>query len=279
MSDTRRRGIILIVALTLVLAWSILDRTSRSNPIRDGFSRIVSPAQFALQQFARPLVRTLGKLDRLASLEGENEALRRENESLRNQLILSREAQVENERLRSLLSFKSAVPNLQLLSAEVIGYDPGNILQRFIIDRGAVDKVESGMPVLAADGLVGRISQVSAMSSKVMLITDPSSSVTASIQRSRATGVVQGAAGSALVMRYIPQGDTVTPGDVVLTSGLGGNFPRRLIIGHVVSVMTRDVGMFQEAEVVPAVSLRDIETVMVLLNFVPSELSPETDGE
>ena len=279
MSDTRKRAIILILALSLVLAWSILDRMSVSNPIRDAFSRTVSPVQFALQQFARPLVRTLGKLDRLASLEGENESLRRENESLRNQLILSREAQVENERLRSLLSFKSAVPNFRLLSAEVIGYDPGNILQRFIIDRGAEDRVEPGMPVLAAGGLVGRISQVSVMSSKVMLITDPSSSVTASIQRSRATGVVQGAAGNVLVMRYIPQGDTVTPGDVVLTSGLGGNFPRRLIIGYVASVTTRDVGMFQEAEIVPAVSLRDIEAVMVLLNFVPSDLSPETDGE
>ena len=223
---------------------------------------------------ARPLFQVVGWVDRLAQRESEIEALRQENVALRDQIILLREAQIENETLRRQLNFKSAVPNFQLLSAEVIGHDPNNLLQYLIIDRGTADGIEPGMPVLAGRGLVGRIAEASASSSKVMLITDPSSSVSALVQRSRATGLVQGYSGHDLVMRYIPQGETVSPGDVVLTAGLGGNFPKRLVIGQVASVEHRDVMMFQEAKVLPSVSLRDLEVVMVLLNFTPIELTP-----
>jgi rod shape-determining protein MreC len=76
-------------------------------------------------------------------------------------------------------------------------------------------------------------------------------------------------------MRYIPQEEAVSPGDIVLTSGLGGNLPKRLIIGQIASVEHQDVMMFQEAKVIPSVNLRDLEVVMVLLNFTPIELATE----
>jgi rod shape-determining protein MreC len=215
----------------------------------------------------------LGRINRLADLEEQNEALRHENLMLRHELTLLQEARIENETLRRQLNFKSAVPNYQLLSAEVIGHDPSNLLQSLIIDRGHKDGIEVGMPVLAAEGLVGRISETSANSSKVMVLTDPSSSVSSMIQRSRATGLVQGHIASELYMRYIPPGDTVDPGDMVLTSGLGGNFPKRLVIGQVSSVDRQDVQMFQEARIIPAVNLRNLEVVMVLLNFTPPDLA------
>ncbi|MBC7239907.1 MAG: hypothetical protein H5T71_07400, partial [Chloroflexi bacterium] len=90
---------------------------------------------------------------------------------------------------------------------------------------------------------------------------------------SRATGVVQGYSSRELIMRYIPPGgDAVMPGDIVLTSGLGGNFPRRLPIGQVTEVSHEDVQMFQEAKLIPAADLYDLEMVMVLLNFGPVDL-------
>jgi rod shape-determining protein MreC len=224
------------------------------------------------------LSRAVDLVTGLSHLQAENEALREQSAELRNQVILLQEAQIENETLRRQLSFKSSVPSFRLLSAEVIGHDPSNLLQYLIIDRGAQDGVQRGMAVLTAEGLGGRISEVSADSAKVMLITDPSSSVSALIQRSRATGSVQGYPNGELVMRYIPQGDTVAPGDIVLTSGLGGNLPRRLVIGQVASVKRQDVEMFQEARLIPAVNLRDLETVMVLLSFTPMELGQEGTG-
>lgn len=292
-SEGRRRALLIILVLCLILAWLILDQTGGSNPLRDAFSRLLTPIQFALTRAARPVEHLLGRIGRLSRLESENRALREENASLRNQIVLLREAQIENETLRTQLQFKSAAPHFQLLAAEVIGYDPSHLLQYLLIDRGAADGVRRSMPVLAAEGLVGRISEVSATSSKVMLLTDPSSSVTALIQRSRATGVVQGYAGQELLMRYIPppqrgappgaqegegaaqsQLEPVMPGDIVLTSGLGGNFPKRLVIGQVVAVEHKDIDMFQQARVVPAVNLRDLESVMVLLSFA-TETEPE----
>ena len=279
MSESRKRAAAVVLILSSVLGWLILDQIGGPNPVRDTFSAVVSPVQFAIHRLARPLFRVARKLNKAASLESENEALRQENIALRSQIVLLQEAQIENETLRRELNFKSAVPNMRLLCAEVIGYDPSNLLQYLMVDRGTGDGIGRGMPVLVAEGLVGRISEASASSSKVMLITDPSSSVTALIQRSRATGIAQGYPGHQLLMRYIPQGDTVLPGDVVLTSGLGGNFPKRLVIGQVASAEHRDVGMFQEARVVPAANLRDLEVVMVLLSFTPIELAPERAGQ
>lgn len=268
-----------ILILCIILAWLVLDQTSYANPLRDAFSRAASPLQFALRKVSSPLFHIASSISRLTALQSENEALRREIAELRNQIILLQEAQSENETLRRQLNFKSTVPNFRLLSAEVIGRDPNNLLQYLIIDRGASDGVQQGMAVLTAEGLVGRIGEVSADSAKVMLITDPSSSVSAMIQRSRATGSVQGYPGGELLMRYIPQGDTVAPGDIVLTAGLGGNLPKRLVIGQVVSVKRGEAEMFQEAKLVPAVDLYNLETVMVLLSFAPQESSKEGKEE
>jgi len=264
---THSRAAVAILVLCLILAWLVLDSMGTTNPIRDTFSRVLSPMQYAAHRMVSPLSRLIGVIGHLGSLKAENDILRQDNAELRSQIVLLQEAKIENETLRRQLNFKRAVPSYHLLSAEVIGYDPNDLLQYLLIDRGTADGIQLGMPVLAAEGLVGRISQVSANSAKVMPITSPSSSVSALIQRSRATGIVVGYPGHDLLMRYILQGDTVTPGDMVLTSGLGGNFPKRLVIGQVASVKQRDVEMFQEARLIPAVDLRALESVMVLLSF------------
>ena len=271
MNVLRSRAVAAILVLSVILAWLVFDQLGATNPIRDTFSRVLSPVQFVLQRAASPVGKVVNGVIHVVRLGAENEALRDENAELRNLVMLLQEARLENENLRRELEFKSAVPNYHLLSAEVIGHDPSNLLQYLIIDRGAADGLEAGMPVLTADGLVGRISRVSHNSAAVMLISDPSSSVSALIQQSRATGLVQGYPGQELVMRYIPQGEEAQVGDVVLTSGLGGNFPKRLVIGQVTSVKRSDVEMFQEARVVPAARLRDLEMVQVLLNFVPDD--------
>jgi len=271
----RSRALIVVLALTLILAWLVLDQAGQPNPIRDTFSQLVAPIQFVVTRVTGPIGQAIDGVVHLGSLQSQNDALRSENVELRNQILSLQEAQQENEALRRQLNYKSSVPSFQLLSAEVIGLDPSNLLQYLIIDRGADDGVQQGMPVLAAEGLVGRIGEVSKISAQVMLITDVSSSISALIQRSRATGLVQGYPGGQLRMRYIPQGDTVEMGDIVFTSGLGGNLPKRLVIGQVARVYKSDVEMFQEADIVPAVNLRDLESVMVLLNFSRIDTEPE----
>jgi len=274
-SGTRKLAIAFIVALALILSWFVLEQTSDANPLRDVFAQILSPPQLAAHRGARPVGQFFQQIASASQLAKDNQDLLEENARLKSEIVRLREAQIENETLRRQLKFKSAVPNYKLLSAEVIGQDPSNLLHYLIIDRGSSDDIERGMPVITAEGLVGRISAVSSGSATVMLLTDPSSSVSGLVQRSRATGIVQGHTAQKLVMRYIPQGDTVTVGDTVISSGLGGNFPKRLVIGHVSEVTNRDVAMFQEATVQPATSLRDVEVVMVVLSFTSETTSQD----
>jgi rod shape-determining protein MreC len=267
MKGKHGRALAVVLILALILVWLVLDRTGGPNPLRDAVSYVVSPVQFALERLTRPLRDLTGGVGDWFSIREQNEMLRSDNEALRSQIVLLEEARLENETLRRLLDFKSAVPSYTMLPAEVIGRDPSTLLDFLIIDCGRSDGIVVGMPVLTSEALVGRISEVSTHSSKVMLISDPSSSVSCLIQRTRATGSVQGYPGDDLLMRYIPQGENVAPGDLVLTSGLGGNFPKRLLVGRVVSVERSDVEIFQEARVEPAVRLSDLEMVMVLLEF------------
>jgi len=279
-SQSRQRAIVVILVLALVLTWLVFDQLDRPNPLRDALSRIASPVQLVLRRGSRPLSHAWSRIGSLSDLEQENERLRDENALLRQENLLLQEAKIANETLRRQLEFKSSVPTYRLLSAEVIGYDPSNLPQYLIIDRGAQDEIEVGMAVLADEGLVGRISDVNAASSKIMLLTDQASAISAMIQRSRGTGLVEGVAGETqLQMRYIPTEDAVVPGDMVLTSGLGGNLPKRLVIGQVTDVVREDVAMFQEATIRPAVNLRDLEVVMVLLNFTPIDLVEEDVAE
>ena len=277
MKGTRARVVVLIIVLCLVLAWLGLDSLSPNNPIRAVSSHIASPFQYALRWVGTPFRSIALGLESIQKILDENTTLRQENSELRNQVILLQEAQIENENLRKELQFKSSVPSYQLLSAEVIGRDPSELFQYLIIDRGADDGVRVGLPVITADGLVGRISEVNPGSSRVMLITDSSSSVSALVQRSRATGMAQGYPGRGLIMQYIPQSDSVEVGDIVLTSGLGSGFPKRLVVGQVAEVIKQDVAMFQEARIIPAVSLASLESVMVMLSFqAPEETTTPT---
>ncbi|MCE5258864.1 MAG: rod shape-determining protein MreC [Chloroflexi bacterium] len=274
MKGSRVHVLVLVIVLCLVLAWLILDSLTPSNPIKNAVSQVASPIQYALRWLGTPFRALAQGVENINKLGEENETLRKENSELRNQIILLQEAQLENEILRKELSFKSSVPSYQLLSAEVIGRDPSEFFKYLIIDRGKDDGVRVGLPVITADGLVGRISEVGPVSSKVMLVTDSSSSVSTLVQRSRATGMTQGYPGQGLIMRYIPQSASVEVGDIVLTSGLGGGFPMRLVVGQVAEVTEQDVAMFKDARVIPAVNFTSLESVMVMLSFQEQSVEP-----
>ncbi len=241
---------------------------------------LLQPAEKIGAQLFLPLQRTFdawgGRLANLGRYFQELEDLRARNEELQrlvDQLVIENvrlhEAEIENITLREQLNFKRVNPDYQLVSAEVIGQDPNNLLGQIIVDRGAADGISKGMPVVTAQGLVGRVMETYSHSSRVLLITDSSSSVNALIQASRATGVVQGRPGGGVVMRYIQQEEKVEAGDLVLTSGLGGTFPHRLVIGQVTAVRQKDIDLFQEADVRPSVDFSHLELVMIVTDFQP----------
>jgi len=266
---------VLIILILLSLAGLALDQNERLQPFEDLALRFVVPVQGKLTSLANSLSDLTQTTRALRELRRRNEDLQSLADSLMIENVRLKEIESENETLRRLLNFTQANPTHSYKAAEVkgrvIGRDPSNFLSYLIIDLGSQQGIEKGMPVVAERGLVGRITDVGSNWAKVMLIIDPSSSVNALIQSSRATGVVEGHVGGSLVMKYIPQGETVNVNDIVLTSGLGGNFPKKLIIGQVTTVQQRDIEMFQEAHIRPTVDFNNLEIVLVITNFLPAD--------
>jgi rod shape-determining protein MreC len=158
----------------------------------------------------------------------------------------------------------------------VIARDPSNLQRYIILDIGEEAGIARNMPVVTDRGLVGRISAVGVGWSRVLLIIDVSSSVNALTQSTRASGLVQGQVDGSLVIRAIPQADTVSVGDTVFTSGLGGDLPRQILIGQITKVQRKDYDLYQVATVQPTVDFDHLEIVLVVTGFQPIE---ETPGE
>ncbi len=268
------RSTVVIILILLSLAGIALDQNEDLLPIEDLALRFVVPVQGKLASLANNISDLTQTTQDIRELRRRNEELHSLADSLMIENVRLKEVESENETLRRLLNFTQANPIHSYKAAEVkgrvIGRDPSNFLSYLIIDSGSQQGIEKGMPVVTERGLVGRITDVGSNWAKVMLIIDPSSSVNALIQTSRATGVVEGQVGGSLVMKYIPQGETVNVNDIVLTSGLGGNFPKKLIIGQVTAVRQRDVEMFQQAYIRPTVDFNNLEIVLVITNFSPT---------
>ncbi|NLS79326.1 MAG: rod shape-determining protein MreC [Chloroflexi bacterium] len=270
------KSTIVLLLLSLGLAiMLLLQQTGHLGPVYDLVGSVVIPAQYAVSRAVNGVAQRFEGLTQMQQLEAQKRELEETVSQLMLKTVELEEAKIELERLREHLGFKEANPEFDMLAAEVIGYEPTNLVRYLIIDRGEDDGVQEGMPVISSRGLVGRISEVNARWSKVLLLVDASSSVNAMIQRSRATGVVQGHLPSDLTMRFIPQGDPVQEGDIVITSGLGGNLPKNLVIGQITSVRQNDVDMFQEAEIRSAVDFYRLEVVLVIRNFTPIDFADQ----
>ncbi len=270
MSVLRNRSLTPAVILLIgLLTFALLRAVGYAQPVNDLATTALAPLQYGLNWASARITDWTQQLRDLRSLQSRVRELEETVDTLMIENVRLREADMERANLRELLQFKQANPSYETLAAEVIGRDPSNLLYYITIDRGSDDGVAVGMPVVTARGLVGSIASVYPHSARVMLLTDLSSSVNALIQRSRASGVVQGQGQRGLTMRYVEQAEQVEMGDIVLTSGLGGNFPKRLVIGQVLTVQRRAVDMFLEVQVQSAVNFDRLETVLVIQSFVP----------
>lgn len=184
------------------------------------------------------------------------------------------EVEKENDRLRELLDGLEHMPDFEVMHAQVIGADPGLWFQYIIVNRGAKDGIEIGMPVVAANGLVGRVTALGQNWARVLTLLDTQSAVHGIVERTRDYGVVKG---NLLMgdetdmarMMYLPTDVELNPGDRVLSSGLDNVFPKGLIIGEVVEVARQQDSRQRYAVVNPAVDFYHLEDVAILLNAAP----------
>jgi len=198
------------------------------------------------------------------SVYRENVALRKENDSLRQELLSSEELSKENKRLKKLLSFKQASA-FTTVAARVIGRDSSNWISALIIDKGKKAGLQKGMPVINEVGLVGKIIEVGNFTSKMILINDPNLKVAGLIQQSRDEGIVSGTLHGKCKIYFLSLASEVNVDNVVITSGLGGVFPKGLLIGKVINVDEDPSGLMKNCLIEPAANLSRLEEVLVIL--------------
>ena len=243
----------IIVAL-LVTGWIVFigQPTTVATKLRMIFEQLSTP--FVKLGNYIPVVKSRRDLDR------QNHDLRATNDLLRQQLRAFDATAFENARLNRLLAFKEHLP-YRTLGARVIGRDASNWYKSLQIDRGFNDGLRSDLAVLIADGLIGKITSVTAGEARVLLLTDPNCKASALVQSSREPGVVAG-----MEMTYVDRRAKINPGEAIITSGLGGVFPKGIHIGTVIrSRLDSQTGMYQTLELKPAVDYRHLEEVVVIL--------------
>ena len=254
-------ALLLLVAL---LWYSVsLRRQDQTNLIEGLILSVTGPVQSSLDGLLEGTAGTWSHYLYLFNAVDENLRLQEENRNLKAELVRNDEIRHENQRLRLLLDFREA-QEIITLPARVIAEDASSWFRTVTIDKGHEQGVTEGMPVVVAEGVVGRVVRSSGRYSRVLLITDASSAVATLLQENRARGVCRGQ-GDQLIFDFVLRQEEVNPGDRVVTSGMGGVFPKGLVIGEVKSVDRQEFGLFQSITITPAVDFSHLEEVLVLL--------------
>ena len=213
----------------------------------------------------------------LTTMQEENKKLKTEVETLSYANIQMAEIWAENQRLSNLLQYKNDAKNLKLQTAKVIGKNIGDIKDTVLINLGSNAGLRENMAVVNASGLVGIIDETYPDASRVLLITSPRCKAGGIVLRanSRVVGVVNVLAGgdAVLQMSNMARDADIVEGDIVVTSGFGGNHPGGLVIGNVSEVSLNVGGLLKQAKIVPAVDFGRLEEVMVVADYQnPSNL-------
>ncbi len=264
-----KKLVVIVAVIVLIIVNIIILFISAGRYPSHRFGRIalflVAPVQDAVTDSVQFAGRIWLNYFWLVSAAKENAELKR---SLNMGQIADNQCQEieqSNIRLRNLLNFQNKVPE-QLTSAEVIGKDPSPWFKAIIIDKGKVDGMEKGMPVVVPEGIAGQITDVSSHYSKVMLLIDRNSSIDALVQRTRARGIIKGSSTERCFFKYVLRKEDVKVGDKIVASGLDGVYPKGLKIGEVTSVIRRNAGIFQDVMVMPYINYEKIEEVLVITN-------------
>ncbi len=261
---------IVILGAIMIIA---LDLTGYLGPVNDFIHTALKPPSVFFAETKRIVGMGVSAVQEVGELRQRNAEL----EDLVNRLTVENlrlaEVETENEQLRTLLEFAQTNPSFDYRGGQIIARVLGDSASPFThpiqIDLGEQHGIAEGMPVVTERGLVGRIFHAYPHTSDIMLITDPRSSVNVMTQASRAPGMMSGRVGELPIMELIPPDVEISVGEIIITSGLGGHFPKGLVVGQIVEIIKNDDLMFQSAIIQPTVDFNRMELVLVITNFPP----------
>lgn len=256
--------LLLLVALVLLTSQTRTADRREVGAVGTAVLTLLLPVQSQMVRVADGVGRAWARLAEIGRLRVENARLRANVAALEQDVAALREDAARARQLERLLAFREAGRH-QGLAARITARDPSRWFATVLVDRGSRDGVTRNAPVVAPGGVVGRVIEVTPLAARVLLIADSRSAVGVVVQGSRDSGVVEGRGGPLLHLRYLSRAAQVRTGDLVVTSGLGGVFPRGLVVGRIVKVGREEGELLQEAEVEPAAALDRLEDVLILL--------------
>ena len=265
-----------LVSLLLLTFYVREGEAGVIHSIRSGVNTVATPVRMVGAVVATPFNAIGNVFTNLSAPQETLSELKKQNEELTSELAQLTEAEKTAERLESLLGLQSTY-NLQSTAARIIGTTGDAWSQTVTIDKGSANGFEIGMPVCNSGGVIGQIIEVSAATSTVRLLNDENSGVSAMVQSTRAQGILQGQPDGTLMLSYVPADADVKVGDVIITSGLGGRFPKGLPLGTVSSV-SRAANATYYTIVVRAISTAESnEEVLVITSLTDEQAASSED--
>jgi rod shape-determining protein MreC len=263
----RRYSIPTVIVLLLLFTLVLMSLRVKQRKGVDFFDALLMEFCSPIQKASTFVIKTVQGFFKeylfLVHLQKENMMLKQRIAELQRESHQRKEMALTHERLQKLLQFRDKI-SPSVIAAEVIGQDPSSWFMSVTINKGEKDGVRKGMAVISPKGAIGQILKTGPYHSVVLLITDYNSAIDSIVQRTRAKAIVEGKGENRCQLKYLLRAEDVVVGDLVVTSGLSGNFPKGLMVGEIRKVDKRGHGIFQYAELVPSIDLTKLEEVLVI---------------
>ena len=263
--------IIMLIAILLLGILAFVTSADRSvSWIESTLGSVIQPVQSFAAKASNGIISFVQKVFKTSDADKELEQLQVRMAQLEQAADENAKLKAENERLKKLLNYVETLENYEYVTAVVTGNSQGVWFETFTINAGRNKGIEKDMPVVCAEGLVGRVIEVGANWSKVTAIIDPSSEVSVMVERTRDIGVVRGSfsatSDNQLELYFLPSGFDLVPGDKIVTIGMSSIFPKTITVGTVSEVTRRSAeGSQSNAIIEPAVDFGHLEEVLVLV--------------
>lgn len=260
-----REGLLLGVLLSaslLIVSHQVRDNSGQTY-LRRAVITVVTPFQSAVSGAVSGAADMWHDYVFLVGLRSENKLLTGDLHRMQREIQELKEALYRAGRMDEFDQYLSSA-GLTGVAARVIGASPDPWSRTIVINRGLKAGVRSGMPVITPEGLVGRVMESASGSSVVKLIVDRSFNVPVIIRRSRGRAILEGENSPTCQLKYLDRTEDVITGDVIITSGLAGVYPRGIEVGTVTQIVREDYGLYQYAKLSPRAPIGRLEDVLVV---------------
>lgn len=269
----RKVALVIIAGLLPLLSINMEQKGRETDWIKQPFQLVSGLTQDLFFNFSYGVRSTTGHYLNLLNIKSLNEDLKDSNDRLKTELMLLRELELENNRLRDLLQFKQKT-KMEMVAARVVGRDLVPDYNTLTLNKGSDHGLKRGQAVITLKGALGTLLDVEAQRSHVMLITDRYSVVDGLVERTRAQGYVEGNGGAECSLKYTDRTTELSKGDLIVTGGLDNIFPKGFPLAIVEKVENKAYSVALKIELKPIVEPNEVEEVFVVVNSLGEDLSP-----